>query len=64
MYGALPSRGRIIPAIDLSKIYPIEKPTYNNAKLLIIDAENEHIGFLSEITLSSSPMTRISWWRT
>jgi len=50
VYGALPSRGRIIPAIDLSKIYPIEKPSYNNAKLLIIDAENEHIGFLSEIT--------------
>jgi len=48
VYGALPLRGKIIPAVDLSKIYPIEKPSYANPKLLIIDAENEHIGFLSE----------------
>lgn len=49
IYGALPLRGKIIPAIDLSKIYPIEKPLYSSAKLLVVDVENESIGFLSEI---------------
>ncbi len=48
VYGAIPVRGKIVPAIDLSKIYPIEKPSYNDAKLIIIDVENENIGFLSE----------------
>jgi purine-binding chemotaxis protein CheW len=48
VYGALPLRGKIIPAVDLSKIYPIEKPSYASPKLLIIDVENENIGFLSE----------------
>jgi purine-binding chemotaxis protein CheW len=48
IYGALPLRGRIIPAVDLSKIFPIEKPSYNSPKLLIVDVENENIGFLSE----------------
>lgn len=48
IYGALPLRGRIIPAVDLAKIYPIEKPSYQNAKLLVVDVENENIGFLSE----------------
>ncbi len=50
IYGALPLRGRIIPSVDLAKIYPIEKPSYQSAKLLIVDVENEHIGFLSEST--------------
>lgn len=49
VYGAIPVRGKIVPAIDLSKIYPIEKPSYNYSKLIIIDVENENIGFLSEI---------------
>jgi purine-binding chemotaxis protein CheW len=48
IYGALPLRGKIIPAIDLSKIYPVEKPAFANPKLLIIGVENENIGFLSE----------------
>lgn len=48
IYGALPLRGRIIPSVDLAKIYPIEKPSYQNAKLLVVDVENENIGFLSE----------------
>jgi len=48
VYGALPLRGKIIPAVDLSKIYPIEKPSYASPKLLIIDVESENIGFLSE----------------
>ncbi len=34
----------------LSKIYPMEEPSYSNAKLLIIDVANENIGFLSETT--------------
>jgi len=49
VYGAMPVRGKIVPAIDLSKIYPIEKPSYNDCKLIVVDVENEHIGFLSEI---------------
>lgn len=50
VYGAFPLRGKIIPAIDLSKIFPLEEPSYANAKLLIVDVENENIGFLSEET--------------
>ncbi len=46
--GVVPSRGRIIPAVDLSKIYPIEKPSYTNAKLLVVDVGNENIGFICE----------------
>lgn len=49
VYGAIPVRGKIVPAIDLSKIFPIEKPSYNDSKLIIIDIDNENIGFLSEI---------------
>ncbi len=49
VYGAMPVHGKIVPAIDLSKIYPIEKPSYNDCKLIVVDVENEHIGFLSEI---------------
>ncbi|HMK44204.1 MAG TPA: chemotaxis protein CheW [Dissulfurispiraceae bacterium] len=48
LYGALPLRGKIIPAVDLSKIYPIEKPAYQNPKLLVVDVDKESIGFLSE----------------
>ncbi len=48
VYGALPLRGKILPAVDLSRIYPIEKPSYAHPKLLIIDIESENIGFLSE----------------
>lgn len=47
--GVIPSRGRIIPAIDLSKIYPVEKPSYSEAKLLVVDVEGENIGFLSDM---------------
>ncbi|MCX7913713.1 MAG: chemotaxis protein CheW [Thermodesulfovibrionales bacterium] len=48
VYGVIPVRGKIVPAIDLSKIYPIDKPFYNDSKLIIVDVENENIGFLSE----------------
>jgi purine-binding chemotaxis protein CheW len=47
--GVIPSRGRIIPAIDLAKIYPVEQPSYSEARLLVVDVENEHIGFLSDM---------------
>lgn len=49
VYGAIPVRGKIIPAIDLAKIYPIDKPSYNDSKLIVVDVNNENIGFLSEI---------------
>lgn len=56
IYGAIPLRGRIVPAIDLSKIYPTGEPSYNDAKLVVVDVEvelmreviNENIGFISE----------------
>ncbi|MEM4407090.1 MAG: chemotaxis protein CheW [Candidatus Methanomethylicaceae archaeon] len=56
IYGVVPLRGRIIPAIDLSKIYPTGKPAYGDAKLVVVDVEvelmreviNENIGFISE----------------
>ncbi len=50
VYGVIPVRGKIVPAIDLSKIYPIDKPSYSDAKLIIVDFNNENIGFLSENT--------------
>lgn len=50
VYGVIPVRGKIVPAIDLSKIYPIDKPSYSDAKLIIVDFNDENIGFLSEIT--------------
>lgn len=56
IYGVVPLRGRIVPAIDLSKIYPTGKPVYNDARLVVVDVEvglmreaiNENIGFISE----------------
>jgi len=56
VYGVIPLRGRIIPAIDLSRIYPSGKPVYSDAKLVVVDIEvelmreviNENIGFISE----------------
>lgn len=56
IYGVVPVRGRIIPAIDLSKIYATGKPEYSDARLVVVDLEvellreaiNENIGFISE----------------
>lgn len=56
IYGIVPVRGRIIPAIDLSKIYSTGKPEYSDARLVVVDLEvevlrgaiNENIGFISE----------------
>lgn len=56
IYGVVPLHGRIVPAIDLSKIYPTGKPLYGDAKLIVVDVEvelmreviNENIGFISE----------------
>jgi len=47
--GALPVRGKIIPAIDLAKVYNIERLNYSDKKLLVIDVKNEQIGILSDI---------------
>ncbi|MCI0469471.1 MAG: chemotaxis protein CheW [Nitrospirae bacterium] len=46
--GVIPSHGKIIPAIDLSKIYPVEEFSYSNARLIIVDVKDESIGFISE----------------
>lgn len=56
VYGVVPLRGKIIPAIDLSKIFKTGTSNYKNARLIVVDAEvelareiiNENIGFLSE----------------
>lgn len=48
--GALPIRGKIIPAVDLAKVYNIERLNYSDNKLLVIEAKGEKIGLLSDIT--------------
>ncbi|MDI1470961.1 MAG: chemotaxis protein CheW [Thermodesulfovibrio sp.] len=48
--GALPVRGKIIPAIDLAKVYNVERINYADNKLLVIDVDGEKIGILSDIT--------------
>lgn len=48
--GALPVRGKIVPAIDLAKVYNIERINYSENKLLVLDVEGEKIGILSDIT--------------
>lgn len=56
IHGVVALRGRIIPAIDLSKIYPVGKTNYSDAKLVVVDVEvelereviSENIGFVSE----------------
>lgn len=49
--GALPVKGRIIPAIDLAKVYNIERLNYSESKLVvIIDVKGEKMGILSDTT--------------
>ncbi|MGB9821885.1 chemotaxis protein CheW [Thermodesulfovibrio sp.] len=48
--GALPVRGKIIPAVDLAKIYNIERLNYSDNKLLVIEVKGEKIGILSDIS--------------
>lgn len=49
--GALPAKGRIIPAIDLAKVYNIERLNYSESKfVVIVNAKGEKIGVLSDIT--------------
>lgn len=48
--GALPVRGKIVPAIDLAKVYNIERINYSENKLLVLDVDGEKIGILSDIT--------------
>lgn len=47
--GVLPVRGKIIPAIDLAKVYNIERLNYSD-KLVVIEVKGEKIGVLSDIT--------------
>lgn len=46
----MPVRGKIIPAVDLAKVYNIERLNYSDNKLLVIDVKGEKIGILSDIT--------------
>ncbi|MEN2985693.1 MAG: chemotaxis protein CheW [Thermodesulfovibrionaceae bacterium] len=48
--GTLPVRGKIIPAVDLAKVYNIERLNYSENKLLVIEVNNEKFGILSDIT--------------
>ncbi len=48
--GALPVRGKIVPAIDLAKVYNIERINYSENKLLVLEVEGDKIGILSDIT--------------
>lgn len=48
--GALPIRGKIIPAVDLAKVYNMERLNYSDNKLLVIDVKGEKIGIVSDIT--------------
>jgi len=48
--GALPVRGKIIPAIDIAKVYNVERINYSDNKLLVVDVDGEKIGILSDIT--------------
>ena len=47
--GALPVRGKIIPAIDIAKVYNVERINYSDNKLLVVDVDGEKIGILSDI---------------
>lgn len=46
--GALPVKGKIVPAIDIAKVYNIERINYSENKLLVLDIEGEKIGILSD----------------
>lgn len=49
MVGALPKKGRIIPAIDFAKVYNIERLNYSESKfVIIVDIKGEKIGILSD----------------
>ncbi|MCS7163732.1 MAG: chemotaxis protein CheW [Thermodesulfovibrio sp.] len=48
--GALPVKGKIFPAVDLAKVYNIERLDYSDNKLLVIEVKGEKIGILSDIT--------------
>lgn len=48
--GTIPVRGKIIPAVDLAKVYNIERLNYSENKLLVVEVNNEKFGILSDIT--------------
>ncbi len=45
IHGLIALRGNIIPVIDLSKIYNIPSPETGSAKLVIVEAMKEYLGF-------------------
>jgi purine-binding chemotaxis protein CheW len=48
--GVVPYKGKILPAIDLAKVYNIERINYLENKLLVLDVDEEKVGILSDIT--------------
>lgn len=48
--GAIPVKGKIVPAIDLAKVHNIERISYSENKLLLLDLEGDKIGILSDTT--------------
>jgi chemotaxis signal transduction protein len=48
VYAALPAQGKIVTAIDLSMIYPIEKAAFVTPKLVIVQEKGKDVGFLCE----------------
>lgn len=46
--GAIPLRGRVIPVVDLARIYKSEGAVEEPGMLIVVEAMKEEIGFLSE----------------
>lgn len=48
--GVIPLKGKIIPAIDLAKVYNLERVDYGENKLVVLSIRGERIGVLSDTT--------------
>jgi purine-binding chemotaxis protein CheW len=48
-FGALPARGKIIPAVDLSKIYHVERQVLKDIRMVVAHVDDRKIGFISQI---------------
>ncbi len=48
IHGLIALRGNIIPVIDLSRIYNIPPQETGSAKLIIVEAMREYLGFISD----------------
>lgn len=50
LIGVIPSKGKIIHAIDLAKVFNVERLDYSDSKLIVLNIKGEKIGILSDIT--------------